>query len=234
MQISNMFAENQIYGVAPNKCRKQNVAEQARYSSFDRVTISDAAREAYQNSKQSVKAEPMSSSAFTKAGLSKEDKELEATLTDFFNKTHSNAGTIIGGDVVIDLGQGALLPENKELRGKIKAQIEQLLAENPTPAFTVASPELLEKLEPLRQKNDVISALGDKIVVTDELLEKGSSFLLQKEMQWRNDNGWDNSLQSRFQSAIKGSGDTPSNRMSEEERLRKIEEEAKKKMGVSS
>lgn len=233
MQVSNIFSKNQITGITQAKHTTKATVAQANPSTFDRVTISDAAKIAYQNSKQSAAAAPKADT-FARAALSQEDKDLEAALTHFFNTTHSSTGNIISGDVVIDLGSGKLLPENQRFREEIEAEIKKLLAKNPTAPFAVASPAFLEKLEPLRQKNGVLSAIGDKVVITDELLEKGSSFLVEKEMQWQQENGWNNSLQSRFQSALNGSGDIASNRMSEEERLRKIEEEMKKKSGAAS
>lgn len=227
MLITGVYSGNHVSDVKSNRYAKRNSVTQNK-SSFDTVTISDEARAAYKKLQSSAHDTQNNqvTNKFSKLG----DTKLEAILTNWFNNAFSTGNTVISGDVIMNVDGGSLLPENEALKKHIESQIDKICEDENYAPPAVASPEFLAKLQPLRQKLNVISALGDKLVITDTLLEEGTSFLQKLEDQWSARKGIDASLESQFRAALKGNGDTENNRMSEEERIRKMKEEAMEKL----
>ena len=232
MHTSGLFANNSIYGIEPaSYAKSKRPARSSSSSSFDTISISEEAKNAYAQYKNSIaNAESKQTSS---VNLNQKNTAIEDKLTNFFNNTHSSTNAVISGDVVIDAGVGELLPENKILKDQIEAEIDRIGKEENGSPFVPASEEYIRQTSPLRQKLNAIAALGDSMVLTDDVLEKSASFLQKLEDSWSKSKGYDASLEGQFRSAVRGTGDTPANRMSEEERERKLNEELMKKMAAN-
>lgn len=228
MLTSGIHSGNAIYNMDSVGYAKSKRTTRNASSSFDTVQISEEARSAYASYKKNnanAENKPTASVNFNFKDTAIEDK-----LTAFFNKNHSGSNVIISGDLTIDLDVGELIPENNILKEQIEAQINQIREEENYSPPDVASPEYLKKYMPLFQKLSTIQALGDSIVITDDILEESAYYLQKLEDNWNKERGYDNSIEGQFNSAIHGTGDIPANRMTDDEIERKMKEDLMKKM----
>lgn len=228
MLTPGIHSGNAIYGIDSDGYAKSKRATRNASSSFDTVSISEEARNAYANYKRTIAS--AENKLTVGVSFNFRDTTIEDKLNAFFNKTHSGTNAIMGGDVIIDSGVGKLLPENKILTDQIEAQVNKVREEENYSPPAVASPEYLKKIMPLFQKLSAIQALGDSIVITDDILEESASYLQKLEDNWNKERGYENSIEGKFNSAIHGTGDIPANRMTDEERERKLKEDLMKKI----
>ena len=85
----------------------------------------------------------------------------------------------------------------------------------------VAPDELMNKIRPLQQKLNAISALGDLIVLDEATLNNSANFLQELENTWSKAVDEDTSLAGKFHSATHAWKEQP---QTEEEIRKKIEE----------
>lgn len=229
MLIQNMFPLPQISTVNYDVYARKGAGPHSSGGSFDTVAISEEARAAYAMSPSSSSA-LQGKSQISGIFSSPEDRDFTARLTAWFNSTHSGSNAVIGGDVIVDSGSGTLLPENTAIKENLENQIDKVLDTYNYALPATASPEMLEELQPLWHKLNAIAALGDTMIMTDEVLEKATPILQNLEDTWSRGRELGTTTESQLRTALSGRGDTPGNRLSEEERARKIKEDAMKKM----
>lgn len=226
MMISGVYAGSQISRA--NMPRAKVGSEAVSLSPVDTVSISEEAMAAYRNSKASVADIRPSEEG---AGVaSSEGKELESALIAWFKNVFSGSDQTISGDVAFETGGGELLPENREFRAILEEKIDEINGASRSP-FAVAPKEILDEMQPFRQKLNALSALGDKMVLTDDILEKAASFLQNLEDEWREArNISDGSPRSQLRAVLDGTATVLSDRLTEEERVRIMEEKAVEEM----
>ena len=182
-----------------NVHRKVDAAKRA---SCDSVSISDEARSLYQNSITNT------------INCIDNDRrsQVQAKLDRWFKSTHVGANIKINDDApAIQFGE--MLPENETIKKDIERQIDEIIKDANYAPPAVASPELIEKLLPLQQKLNAISALGDSMVMTNDILEQASSYLQGLENEWNKDKIKNNTITGQFRTALKMFGNFQSNIM---------------------
>ena len=190
MQVSGSYtAIGSIFGVQPAQRVRQASARNTG-NSGDTVSISEEALAAYRNSLQKVQTE------------SSPDEQHTGQLTRWFNQWHSGANFSVAGGGVANVSGGALLPENAALKASLEKEIDRQLQEANYQPGEVASPELLNKLRPLQQKLNTISALGATTVLDEDTLNTAAKFLQALEDAWNEGESSETSLSGRFLSAI--------------------------------
>lgn len=190
MQVSGSYSPiGAIFEAQPAQ-RMRRASARSAGNSGDTVSISEEALAAYRNSLRKVETE-------TAPGA-----RHEAQLTRWFHQWHGGANFSLAGDGKANALRGGLLPENAALKASLEQEIDRQLQEANYRPGEVASPELLDKLRPLQQKLNTISALGGSTVLDEEVLNTAAKFLQALEDAWNEDESEDASLSGRFTSAI--------------------------------
>ena len=176
MQLSGIFSADRsmaIHAISGNRYQTRHSV-----SAVDTVSISEEAIAAYKNSKSS------STSSLSKT--SGNENEINERLTAFFNRYHSGTtSTEIQRSMNFN---GELLPENKELKENIEAQVDKLIEEENCSPGKMPSPEFLEKFNVLYQKLNAIAALGSAMPITEDVLQQSASYLQCLEDKWSSGN----------------------------------------------
>ena len=208
MHVSGSYsAISSIFEVQATQ-RTRRASPSGGSASFDTVSISEEAMAAYRNSLQKTATGPS------------QDAETEAQLTRWFTQWHSGANFSdegIQGEVV---SGGALLPENAALKASLEKEIDRHLREANYQPGELASPELLEKLRPLQQKLNAISALGATRILDEETLNTAAKFLQAMEEAWNESGSQGSSLRDSFLSAISSWKSQPQDDYVLQEKLR--------------
>lgn len=214
MQVSGSYtAIGSIIEVQPAQ-RLRPPAARSAGSSGDTISISEEALAAYRNSLQKVETEPTS-------GV-----QHETQLTRWFNQWHSGANFSVVGGGEVNGSRGTLLPENAALKASLEKEVDrQLQAANYRPG-EVASPELLNKLRPLQQKLNTISALGATTVLDEDTLNTAAKFLQALEDAWNEGESAKPSLGDRFLSAISSWKRQPEDASALREKARALRDDA--------
>ena len=206
MQISSSYTLNSIFDISSPHMHYRNSTATTN-SHIDTVSISDAARVAYKNANTQ------------KNDIN--DAQLEAKLITFFNMWHSEPDFPVNKNIHIEYGS-EILPENKILKNSIEKEIDRIFDEfNYKVMDGVAPDELMNKIRPLQQKLNAISALGDLIVLDEATLNNSANFLQELENTWSKAVDEDTSLAGKFHSATHAWKEQP---QTEEEIRKKIEE----------
>lgn len=206
MQISSSYTLNSIFDITSPHMHYRNSTATTN-SHIDTVSISDAARAAYKNANTQ------------KNDIN--DAQLEAKLITFFNMWHSGPDFPVNKNIHIEYGS-EILPENKILKNSIEKEIDRIFDEfNYKVMDGVAPDELMNKIRPLQQKLNAISALGDLIVLDEATLNNSANFLQELENTWSKAVDEDTSLAGKFHSATHAWKEQP---QTEEEIRKKIEE----------
>ena len=206
MQISSSYTLNSIFDISSPHMHYRNSTATTN-SHIDTVSISDAARAAYKNANTQ------------KNDIN--DAQLEAKLITFFNMWHSEPDFPVNKNIHIEYGS-EILPENKILKNSIEKEIDRIFDEfNYKVMDGVAPDELMNKIRPLQQKLNAISALGDLIVLDEATLNNSANFLQELENTWSKAVDEDTSLAGKFHSATHAWKEQP---QTEEEIRKKIEE----------
>lgn len=225
MQLSSIFMPTQISQVPTNKHPQTKPTTQVKSSCIDTVYISEEALAAYQKSRTSISN--VQQNKYTDVVFSNTmDKEIEERLSKFFNSTHSSSNIVMSGDIILNSGNGELLPENKQLKEQLEREIDKIQQDENYAPPAVASPEYLAKIDPLRQKLNAIAALGDTMIMTNDVLESSATYLQKLEDEWSEGKNLDMSIEGRFRTAINGEANILNTHFSEEEKTRMIKEEA--------
>lgn len=191
MQVSGSYtAIGSIFEVQPVHRVRRASARSGGGAGGDTVSISEEALAAYRNSLQKVETEPAPGA------------QQEAQLTRWFNQWHNGANFSVAGGGGANASQGTLLPENAALKASLEKEIDRHLQEANYRPGEVASPELLNKLRPLQQKLNTISALGATTVLDEATLNTAAKFLQALEDAWNEGESAATSLSGRFLSAI--------------------------------
>ena len=206
MQISSSYTLNSIFDISSPHMHYRNSTATTN-SHIDTVSISDAARAAYKNANTQ------------KNDIN--DAQLEAKLITLFNMWHSEPDFPVNKNIHIEYGS-EILPENKILKNSIEKEIDRIFDEfNYKVMDGVAPDELMNKIRPLQQKLNAISALGDLIVLDEATLNNSANFLQELENTWSKAVDEDTSLAGKFHSATHAWKEQP---QTEEEIRKKIEE----------
>jgi len=261
MQISSLFSSQQVSQTTFDEYTRKRNNTPIVTQSFDTVSISSEAMEAYRNSKISAtqsfssqfstsQASPFNTSVsapsamgISGSGLFATDyrtpleKEIESILTKWFNDMNTVTGPaalggIIDGDTMIETvgTQNKLLPENEKLYAEIQAKIEKLSDNGKRNSAGVK--QLTEQMDYYFGATGVINALGDKMVVTDEMLKKYAPFMNGLRDAADEAAGYTKATtMSDLQNMISGKSDTE---LTEEEKIRREKEKALEKMNQDS
>lgn len=184
-------------------------------SSFDAISISDEAKQAYNNY------------ILEKAADSYElNNDIINKLNSWFNTWHAGANFTTNTCGKSDYTSEIMSNENLELKNSIEKQIDKIISEYNYDQFSVAPQEMINRLRPLQQKLNAISALGGTMQLNEETLNSASNYLQQLENEWKNNSDRSTSLTEQFRS-IKNNN-FRGNMTQEEinERIRKIQEES--------
>ncbi|MBD5627330.1 MAG: hypothetical protein HDQ90_07620 [Desulfovibrio sp.] len=214
MQVSGSYtAIGSIFEVQPAQSMRRAPARSTG-SSGDTVSISEEALAAYRNSLQQVEMEPAART------------QQETQLTRWFNQWHSGANFSVAGGGEENGSRGTLLPENAALKASLEKEIDRHLREANYQPGEVASPELLNKLRPLQQKLNAISALGTSTVLDEDTLNTAAKFLQALEDAWNEGESADTSLGGRFLSAISSWRRQAQDASALQEKVRALQDEA--------
>lgn len=156
----------------------------------------------------------------------------EAQLTRWFNQWYSGANFSAVGGGEADATPGTLLPENAAQKASLEKEIDRHLREANYQPGEVASPELLNKLRPLQQKLNTISALGATTVLDEDTLNTAAKLLQALEDAWNEGESADTSLSGRFLSAISFWKRQPQDASALQEKVRALQDEALEPAGA--
>lgn len=214
MQIINDYGINNIFETTFS-AQSHKKSEENQVSTFDTISISDEAKQAY--NKYILE---QSQNSFDL------NNDIINQLNSWFNGWHTGSNLPVNQLNKSGEASGNISSENLELKNYIEKEIDKILSEYNYDQFSVASQEMIDRMMPLQQKLNAISALGGSINLDESTLNKAANYLQNLEDQWKNDSGKSNSLVEKF-GFIKN--DTLQKNMSQEEineRIRKIQEES--------
>lgn len=214
MQIINDYGINNIFETTFS-AQSHKKSEENQVSTFDTISISDEAKQAY--NKYILE---QSQNSFDL------NNDIINQLNSWFNGWHTGSNLPVNQLNKSGEASGNISSENLELKNYIEKEIDKILSEYNYDQFSVAPQEMIDRMMPLQQKLNAISALGGSINLDESTLNKAANYLQNLEDQWKNDSGKSNSLVEKF-GFIKN--DTLQKNMSQEEineRIRKIQEES--------
>lgn len=214
MQIINDYGINNVFETTFSaQSHKKSEGNQA--FTFDTVSISDEAKQAY--NKYILGQSPNTFNL---------NSDIINQLNSWFNGWHTGSNLPINQLNKFGEASGNISSENLEFKNHIEKKIDKILSEYNYDQFSVAPQEMIDRIRPLQQKLNAISALGNSINLDESTLNNAANYLQNLEDQWKNDPSKSNSLVEQF-SIIKNS--VLRSDMSQEEineRIRKIQEES--------
>ena len=148
-------------------------------------------------------------------------------MNSWFNGWHTGSNLPINQLNKSGETSGNISSENLELKNHIEKEIDKILSEHSYDQFYVAPQEMIDRMRPLQQKLNAISALGGSINLDEYTLNNAANYLQNLEDKWEKYSGKSYSLVEQFR-VIKNNSLQNSNISQEEinERMRKIQEES--------
>lgn len=128
-------------------------------SYFDVISISDEAKQAYNNY--------MLEKVTDSYGL---NNDIVSKLNSWFSMWHEGANSTTNTCGKSDYTSKMMSNENLDLKNSIEKQIDKIISEYNYDQFSVAPQEMLDRLRPLQQKLNAISALGSTMQLNEETL----------------------------------------------------------------
>lgn len=214
MQIINDYSIGNVFETTFS-AQSHKKSDENKTSTFDTVSISDEAKQAYNKYILG-----QSSNSYDL------DNNIINQLNSWFNGSH------IGSSLPInqlnksgEIG-GNISSENLELKNSIEKEIDKILSEYDYDQFSVAPQEMIDRMRPLQQKLNAISALGGSINLDEYTLNNAANYLQNLEDKWEKDSGKPNSLVEQFRFIKNNSLQSNISQEEINERMRKIQEES--------
>lgn len=214
MQIINDYSISNVFETTFS-AQSHKKSDENQTSTFDTVSISDEAKQAY--NKYILEQSPNSYDL---------DNNIINQLNSWFNNWHTGSSLPISSLNKSGDAGGNILSENLELKNSLEKEIDKILSEYDYDQFSVAPQEMIDRMRPLQQKLNAISALGGSINLDEYTLNNAANYLQNLEDKWEKDSGKPNSLVEQFRFIKNNSLQSNISQEEINERMRKIQEES--------